>query len=55
VTESPHNKKIPSSKFYAGFSNPNRDTIFKLEIINRPEYWKKQFRKLVLKRTDNNR
>ena len=50
VTESIYNEKISSGKFYAGFSNPNRDAIFKFEIGNGTEYWKKQFRKLVFLR-----
>ncbi len=43
-------KCLPSGKFYAGFSNPNREAIFKFEISNGSEYWKKQFRKLVFLR-----
>ena len=50
VAESVYNNKIQPGKFYAGFSNPNRDAIFKFEISNGPEYWKKQFRKLVFLR-----
>lgn len=49
VAESLYNK-IQPGKFYTGFSNPNRDAIFKFEISNGPEYWKKQFRKLVFLR-----
>jgi chromosome partitioning protein len=50
VTESVYNEKTSSGKFYLGFSNPNRDAIFKFEISNGTEYWKKQFRKLVFLR-----
>jgi chromosome partitioning protein len=50
VAESLNDKKLQPGKFYAGFSNPNRDAIFKFEISNGPEYWKKQFRKLVFLR-----
>ncbi len=50
MTESIYNEKISSGKFYAGFSNPNRDAIFKFELGNGTEYWKKQFRKLVFLR-----
>jgi chromosome partitioning protein len=51
VAESMNNKKLlPLGKFYAGFSNPNKDAIFKFEISNGPDYWKKQFRKLVFLR-----
>ena len=50
MTESIYNEKISSGKFYAGFSNPNRDAIFKFELSNGTEYWKKQFRKLVFLR-----
>ena len=37
-------------KLYTGFSNPSRDAIFKFEISNSTDYWKKQFRKLVFLR-----
>jgi len=50
VTESIHNKEGSLGKFFVGFSNPNRDAIFKFEISNGTEYWKKQFRKLVFLR-----
>ncbi len=50
VTESIHNKGESLGKFFVGFSNPNRDAIFKFEISNGTEYWKKQFRKLVFLR-----
>jgi chromosome partitioning protein len=50
ITESIFDEKVSPGKFYAGFSNPNRDAIFKFEISNGPEYWKKQFRKLVFLR-----
>ena len=50
VTESIHNKGESVGKFFVGFSNPNRDAIFKFEISNGTEYWKKQFRKLVFLR-----
>src|ERR1044072_6344740 len=50
VTESIHNKEESLGKFFVGFSNPNRDAIFKFEISNGTEYWKKQFRKLVFLR-----
>ena len=50
MTESIFDEKVSPGKFYAGFSNPNRDAIFKFEISNGPEYWKKQFRKLVFLR-----
>ncbi len=51
VAESANNKKLlPPGKFYAGFSNPNKNAIFKFEISNEPDYWKKQFRKLVFLR-----
>lgn len=50
MTDSIYNGKSLSGKIYAGFSNPNRDAIFKFEISNGSEYWKKQFRKLVFLR-----
>ena len=50
VTESIHNKEGSLGKLFVGFSNPNRDAIFKFEISNGTEYWKKQFRKLVFLR-----
>jgi chromosome partitioning protein len=50
VTESTHIKEQSLGKFFVGFSNPNRDAIFKFEISNGTEYWKKQFRKLVFLR-----
>jgi MinD-like ATPase involved in chromosome partitioning or flagellar assembly len=50
VTESIHNKGESLGKFFVGFSNPNRDAIFKFEMSNGTEYWKKQFRKLVFLR-----
>ncbi|WP_148687758.1 ParA family protein [Candidatus Nitrosocosmicus hydrocola] len=37
-------------KLYVGFSNPSRDAIFKFEMGNGTDYWKKQFRKLVFLR-----
>lgn len=37
-------------KLYTGFSNPSRDAIFKFEMGNGTDYWKKQFRKLVFLR-----
>lgn len=37
-------------RLYAGFSNPSRDAIFKFEMGNGTDYWKKQFRKLVFLR-----
>jgi MinD-like ATPase involved in chromosome partitioning or flagellar assembly len=50
LTELIYKEKLPSGKLYAGFSNPSRDAIFKFEISNGSEYWKKQFRKLVFLR-----
>ena len=50
VAESTNDEKVSPGKFYAGFSNPNKDAIFKFEISNDHEYWKKQFRKLVFLR-----
>ncbi len=44
-----HEKSI-MGKLYTGFSNPSRDAIFKFEISNSTDYWKKQFRKLVFLR-----
>jgi MinD-like ATPase involved in chromosome partitioning or flagellar assembly len=37
-------------RLYTGFSNPSRDAIFKFEMGNGTDYWKKQFRKLVFLR-----
>lgn len=37
-------------KLYVGFSNPNRDAIFKFEMGNGTDYWKRQFRRLVFLR-----
>ncbi len=37
-------------KLYTGFSNPNRDAIFKFEMGSGTDYWKKQFRKLIFLR-----
>src|ERR671920_1014096 len=45
MTEYIDKEKLSTGKFYAGFSNPSRDAIFKFEISNGSEYWKKQFRK----------
>lgn len=45
-----HDKNHLNGKLYAGFSNPSRDAIFKFEMGNGTEYWKKQFRKLVFLR-----
>src|SRR4029079_10714329 len=50
ITTSIGNNKIAPGKYYAGFANPNRDAIFRFEISNGTEYWKKQFRKLVFLR-----
>lgn len=50
MTESIHSREQSLGKFFVGFSNPNRDAIFKFEISNGTEYWKKQFRKLVFLR-----
>jgi MinD-like ATPase involved in chromosome partitioning or flagellar assembly len=50
VTDSIYDEKPSLGKLYLGFSNPNRDAIFKFEISNGTEYWKKQFRKLVFLR-----
>jgi chromosome partitioning protein len=50
ITTSIGNNKIAPGKFYAGFTNPNRDAIFRFEISNGTEHWKKQFRKLVFLR-----
>jgi MinD-like ATPase involved in chromosome partitioning or flagellar assembly len=50
MTEYIDKEKLSTGKFYAGFSNPSRDAIFKFEISNGSEYWKKQFRKLVFLR-----
>lgn len=36
-----------TGKLFVGFSNPNRDAIFKFEMGNGTDYWKKQFRRLV--------
>lgn len=37
-------------RLFTGFSNPSRDAIFKFEMGNGTDYWKKQFRKLVFLR-----
>jgi chromosome partitioning protein len=37
-------------RLFIGFSNPSRDAIFKFEMGNGTDYWKKQFRKLVFLR-----
>jgi MinD-like ATPase involved in chromosome partitioning or flagellar assembly len=50
LTEFINKEKLPAGKFYAGFTNPSREAIFKFEIGNGSEYWKKQFRKLVFLR-----
>ena len=50
ITTSIGNNKIAPGKYYAGFTNPNRDAIFRFEISNGTEHWKKQFRKLVFLR-----
>jgi chromosome partitioning protein len=50
LTESIYNKEGSIGKFFVGFSNPSRDAIFKFEMNNGTEYWKKQFRKLVFLR-----
>lgn len=39
-----------TGRLYTGFSNPSRDAIFKFEMGNGTDYWKKQFRKLVFLR-----
>jgi len=39
-----------TGKLYTGFSNPSRDAIFKFEMGNGTDYWKRQFRKLVFLR-----
>src|SRR4029078_10589664 len=39
-----------TGKIYTGFSNPSRDAIFKFEMGNGTDYWKRQFRKLVFLR-----
>lgn len=39
-----------TGRLYTGFSNPSRDAIFKFELGNGTDYWKKQFRKLVFLR-----
>ena len=39
-----------NGRLFTGFSNPSRDAIFKFEMGNGTDYWKKQFRKLVFLR-----
>jgi MinD-like ATPase involved in chromosome partitioning or flagellar assembly len=43
-------KERSSGRLFTGFSNPSREAIFKFEISNNTDYWKKQFRKLVFLR-----
>jgi chromosome partitioning protein len=50
LTDSLRNGESSLGRLYTGFSNPNREAIFKFEISNGTEYWKKQFRKLVFLR-----
>lgn len=50
LTDSLRNGESFLGRLYTGFSNPNREAIFKFEISNGTEYWKKQFRKLVFLR-----
>lgn len=51
-THLPQLKAISNSegRLFTGFSNPSRDAIFKFEMGNGTDYWKKQFRKLVFLR-----
>lgn len=51
-THLPQLKEISHSegRLFTGFSNPSRDAIFKFEMGNDTDYWKKQFRKLVFLR-----
>lgn len=51
-THLPQLKEISHSegRLFTGFSNPSRDAIFKFEMGNGTDYWKKQFRKLVFLR-----
>ncbi|HET6588809.1 MAG TPA: MinD/ParA family protein [Candidatus Nitrosocosmicus sp.] len=43
-------KSHSEGRLFTGFSNPSRDAIFKFEMGNGTDYWKKQFRKLVFLR-----
>lgn len=45
-----HEHSKSKGRLYTGFSNPSRDAIFKFEMGNGTDYWKKQFRKLVFLR-----
>lgn len=45
-----HGRSNSNGRLYTGFSNPSRDAIFKFEMGNGTDYWKKQFRKLVFLR-----